>query len=100
MKDLPHDQTENTNKSATSMDRRLNVFRELNANLQTDSHIHNFFVKLIGAECCILLDKPEETQNVDKTLKRMRELLEQNGKPCCLNLITDADNKFLKAIDR
>jgi len=26
--------------------------------------------------------------------------LEQNGKPCCLNLITDNDNKFLKNIER
>lgn len=25
----------------------------------------------------------------------MRALLEQNGKPCCINLITEADNKFL-----
>jgi len=25
----------------------------------------------------------------------MQELLEKNGKPCCLNLITESDNKFL-----
>ena len=30
----------------------------------------------------------------------MRAKLEQNGKPCCLNLITDADNRFLKNIER
>ena len=30
----------------------------------------------------------------------MKEKLEQNGKPCCLNLITDADNRFLKGIEK
>lgn len=28
-------------------------------------------------------------------LAEMQRFLEQNGKPCCVNLITDADNKFL-----
>jgi len=27
-------------------------------------------------------------------------LCEQNGKPCCLNLITAADNAFLKKLDK
>jgi len=76
MKDLPPEQTENTNKSSANLDRRLNVFRELNGSVQAESHIHNFFVKLIGPEQCMLLDKPEETQNVDKTLKRIRQKLE------------------------
>ena len=31
---------------------------------------------------------------------RMRQKLEQNGKPCCLNLITDADNRFLRNIEK
>ena len=72
MKDLPPDQTENTNKSAPNMDRRLNSYRELNTSIQADTHIHNFFTKLIGEEQCMLLDKPEETTNIDKTMKRIR----------------------------
>jgi ribosomal 50S subunit-associated protein YjgA (DUF615 family) len=48
----------------------------------------------------MLLDNPDETVNTDGTLEKMRQLLEQNGKPCCLNLITDADNKFLRNIER
>lgn len=72
MKDLPPDQTENTNKSAPNMDRRLNSYRELNSSVQADTHIHNFFTKLIGEEQCMLLDKPEETTNIDKTMKRIR----------------------------
>ena len=36
----------------------------------------------------------------EKTIGLMRAKLEQNGKPCCLNLITDADNRFLSNIER
>lgn len=35
------------------------------------------------------------SENNSQTLKKMQELLEKNGKPCCLNLITESDNKFL-----
>lgn len=48
----------------------------------------------------MLLDNPEVTANQDKTLGLMCAKLEQNGKPCCLNLITDNDNRFLKNIER
>ena len=71
MKDMPPEMTENTNKSAASMDRRLNTYREQNSAISADSHIHNFFTKLIGAENCMLLDNPDESKNVEKTLKRM-----------------------------
>lgn len=72
----------------------------MNANVQAETHIFNFFQQLIGKENCMLLDNPEETQDQDKILKAMRKKLEQNGKPCCLNLITEADNRFLKNMER
>ena len=100
MKDLPPEVTEGTNKSADSMTRRLGVYREMNSNVDAESHIHNFFSKLIGIENCMLLDNPEMTANQEKTLNAMRDKLEQNGKPCCLNLITENDNRFLKNIER
>ena len=56
MKELPAEQTENTNKTAAAMDRRLATYRELNPNPDADSHIHNFFKKLIGKDNCMLLD--------------------------------------------
>lgn len=31
-----------------------------------------------------------------QTLSQIEAFLEKNGKPCCINLITDADNKFIK----
>lgn len=48
----------------------------------------------------MLLDNPAIAANQDKTLKLMQAKLEQNGKPCCLNLITENDNRFLKNIER
>lgn len=61
MKDLPPELIEGTNKSQANLERRLNSYRELNASLEADTHIHTFFKKLIGEENCMLLDNPEET---------------------------------------
>ena len=100
MKDLPPDQIEGTNKSDANLVRRLGVYREMNSSVDAESHIHNFFSKLIGSENCMLLDNPDVTTDQEKTMKLMRSKLEQNGKPCCLNLITENDNRFLKNIER
>lgn len=97
---MPLELTEGTNKSLNQLDRRLNAYREMNSSIQAETHIYNFFQQLIGKENCMLLDNPEETQDQDKILKAMCQKLEQNGKPCCLNLITEADNRFLKNIER
>lgn len=72
----------------------------MNVNIDSVNHIYNFFGVLIGKQNCMLLDKPTETQNQEKTLKAMQKKLEQNGKPCFLALITEADNRFLKNIER
>ena len=76
MRDLPPEQTEGTNKSQANLERRLGLYRETNASLEAETHIHNFFTKLIGPENCMLLDNPEETLNNEKTLKLMRAKLE------------------------
>lgn len=33
-----------------------------------------------------------------ETLISIQNFLEQNGKPCCINLITEADNKFIRSL--
>lgn len=30
----------------------------------------------------------------------MQDHVEQAGKPCCINLITDADNKYLRSLSK
>ena len=42
----------------------------------------------------------EEIVDETKALGMITGLCEQNGKPCCLNLITAADNAFLKKLDK
>lgn len=97
---MPPETTDGTNKSSASMDRRLNAYREMNSSVEVESHIQNFFSQLIGEENCMLLDNPEVAADQEKTMQLMRAKLEQNGKPCCLNLITENDNRFLKNIER
>ena len=63
MKDLPPEQIEGTNKSQDNLERRLKIYREANSSIEADTHIHNFFTKLIGEENCMLLDNPDETQD-------------------------------------
>ena len=36
----------------------------------------------------------------ERNFALLQEFIEQNGKPCCLNLITDRDLKFLKQIEK
>ena len=63
MKDMPPELIEGTNKAQANLERRLNIYREANSSIEAESHIHNFFTKLIGEENCMLLDNPEETQD-------------------------------------
>ncbi len=69
---MPPEQVEGTNKSQANIDRRLNAYREMNASIESETHILKFFSQLIGEEACMLLDNPEETQDQEKVLKRMR----------------------------
>jgi len=73
---LPAELIEGTNKTISNLDRRLGIYRESNPNLDSSNHIYNFFGTLIGKPNCMLLDKPSETQNQEKTLKAMQKKLE------------------------
>lgn len=33
-------------------------------------------------------------------LPKMKEIIEQKGKPCCINMITEEDNKFLANLEK
>ena len=41
------------------------------------------------------IDLPE-----GELLPKMKEIIEQKGKPCCINMITEEDNKFLADIEK
>lgn len=48
----------------------------------------------------MILEGPEALEHEDNVLEQMKKLTEKNGKPCCINLITEADNKFLKKLQK
>ena len=88
------------NQTDVSMSRRLKMFRDQNPQ-GSDAYLLACFKKLIGGDDCLSLSvtapmAPDTfaTQET-KFFGTMRHLLEQNGKPCCINLITESDNKFL-----
>ncbi len=76
------------------MTRRLKVYRENNV---PETHVHTFFQKLIGEENVKIeqFDKDEKAMQSD-----LMSFLEQNGKPCCLNLITESDKLFLLKLEK
>ena len=94
---LPKEDTEGTHHTDAHMDRRLKIFREQNATIQSEKHLFKFFSEQIGRENCMVCSGPESEQ-VKQSLDKMQATLEKNGKPCCLNLITENDSKFLAKI--
>jgi hypothetical protein len=74
------------------MDRRLKVYREQNIH-ESGNSVQCFFKKIIGEENVKVINGLlPEAENQTK----LQEFIERNGKPCCLNLITDKDIRFLK----
>ena len=99
-KELPAEKTEGTNISEVHLNRRLGAYRDQNGTLDSATQISHFFNTLIGKEKCMVLNDIAEMANETQTLTKIQTLLEQNGKPCCINLITDGDNKFLRKLER
>lgn len=52
---------------------------------------------MIGRENVKVITSQEDEQSNNQ---KLQTFIERNGKPCCLNLITERDVKFLKSIER
>lgn len=78
------------------MDRRLKVYREQNVH-DSGNSVQCFFTKFIGRDNVEVVNAFEEES---KNASKIQKFIERNGKPCCLNLITDKDVKFLKSIEK
>ena len=96
MKEMP-EVSQGTHWEDKEMDRRLKIYREHNSGQENLSVL---FGKLVGEENCLALDGPDSFQSEHKTMGTLTTLCERNGKPCCLNLITDSDNKFLSGLKK
>ena len=78
------------------MTRRLKTFRTTNVD-DSGETVKDFFTDIIGYQnvLCVDASKPNDEQ-----LSGMSELIEQKGKPCCINMISDDDKKFLANLEK
>lgn len=95
----------NTHFTADHMDRRLKIYRDSNVH-DSGSSVQCFFTKAIqstnkGANISENVKVISSFAGSDsELLADLQEFIERNGKPCCLNLITERDNKFLKNLEK
>ena len=95
-KDLPAEKTADSHHNDAGMQRRLKEFRARNVE-DSGATVKDFFTEAIGYQNVLIIDanSPEEEQ-----LLKMKEIIEQKGKPCCINMITAEDRKFLAMLDK
>jgi hypothetical protein len=76
--------------------RRLKEYRGRNAD-DSGTTVKDFFTEAIGYPNVLVVDSmlPE-----GDLLPKMKEIIEQKGKPCCINMITEEDNKFLAKLEK
>lgn len=78
------------------MIRRLKEYRLRNVE-DSGSSIKDFFTKSIGYQNVLVIDAM--TSEKEQLLK-MKEIIEQKGKPCCINMISEGDKKFLADLEK
>lgn len=106
VKDLPVDKTANTHYTEAHMDRRLKIYRE-SCTAESGNSVQEFFMKSL-AKINGEIPISENVKTVAaiggngdiEHLVDIQDFIERRGKPCCLNLITDRDNKFLKNLEK
>lgn len=91
---MPPETKDGTHLDDAGMVRRLKEYRARNTE---DSCVKDFFTQAIGYGNVLTVDATEPT---DQQLGKMREIIEQKGKPCCINMITAEDNKFLLGLKK
>lgn len=95
----------NTHFTEAHMDRRLKIYRDSNVH-DSGSSVQCFFTKAIqsankGANISENVKVISSFSLSDtELLADLQAFIERNGKPCCLNLITERDNKFLKNLEK
>jgi len=99
------EKTVNTHYNEPQMDRRLKLYREGNA-AESGNTVQDFFAKTIpttngGKPASENIRVSNSFLESDyELLHDMQAFIERNGKPCCLNLITERDNAFLKNLEK
>ena len=76
------------------MARRLKEWNTRNV-ADSGETIKDFFDDAIGHANVLVVDSTTEE---GEQLAKMQEIIEQKGKPCCINMITESDKKFLDGL--
>ena len=78
------------------MARRLKDYRTRNPD-DSGNTVKDFFLDACGYQNVLVIDSmsPETEQ-----LPKMQEIIEQKGKPCCINMISADDKKFLANLEK
>jgi len=95
-KELPAEKLEGSHWNDAGMARRLKDYRAKNPEDSKET-IKEYFIEHIGHENVLVVDStlPQEEQ-----LVKMKEIIEQKGKPCCINMIADSDKAYLAGLER
>jgi len=93
-KELPATVVEGTHWNDAGMNRRLKEYRAKNPET---GNVKDFFNSVIGPANVLSIDV---TLSEQEQLTKMKEIIEQKGKPCCINMITDSDKKFLADLEK
>ena len=101
VKEMAPEKTLNTHYNEAQMDRRLKIYRDSNVHDSGQSVQDLFskaFAKLNGevpiSENLKVINSFAASE--PEIFGGLQDFIEKNGKPCCLNLITEKDNKFHK----
>lgn len=86
-KELPPAQTADNHHNDAGMARRLKDYRGRNVE-DSGETVRDFFNEAIGHANVLTIDAmtPEAEQII-----KMQEIIEQKGKPCCINMISESD---------
>ena len=91
-KELPQEKFEGSHWNDAGMIRRIKEYRARNIEDSKDT-VKEFFTEHIRYQNVLLVDcKLPEKEKISK----MEEIIEQKGKPCCINMISNDDKKFLQ----
>lgn len=91
-KELPQEKLEGSHWNDAGMIRRIKEYRARNIEDSKDT-VKEFFTEHIGYQNVLFVDcKLPEKEKISK----MEEIIEQKGKPCCINMISNDDKKFLQ----
>lgn len=91
---MPPEAKDGTHLDDAGMVRRLKEYRARNTD---ENSLKDFFTGAIGYPNVLVVDATGATE---EQLGKMREIIEQKGKPCCINMITAEDNKFLLGLKK